>query len=207
MKPVHAIAFFVAGTALMILFYKSELLLFLLMSISAMLCLAMDGWKHARMFILSTLIGGVCENLSVMLGAWKYAVSGYLPTPIWVPVGWGLAMILFREGFGNQAHEPKFSKRALALAFGGAILTGFLAPVEYGMVLAFVFVTIALFASRYYKTDELKAGILAGVFGAGMEISCILNGNWHYPFSSWIIPLWLPLAWFNAFLIMRRIAK
>jgi hypothetical protein len=34
-----------------------------------------------------------------------------------------------------------------------------------------------------------------------------MAGNWHYSAAMFGTPLWLPLCWFNAFLIMRRIAR
>jgi hypothetical protein len=50
-------------------------------------------------------------------------------------------------------------------------------------------------------------GLCAAVLGTGMETVCILAGNWQYSAAMFGTPLWLPLCWFNAFLIMRRIVR
>ena len=81
MKTSHAILFFIAGTALMVLFYSNELLLLGLMGISTAACLAVDRWKNARKFVIATLIGGMCENIAVMMGAWGYSNAGFLFAP------------------------------------------------------------------------------------------------------------------------------
>lgn len=208
MKPAVGIGCFAAGTLLMIAFYWNELLLTGLMLCAAMICLAIDDWKNLKLFVVATLVGGLCENITVMMGAWGYANTNYIFAPLWVPIGWGMAMVIFEEAFTKDAHAPRFSKRAILAAFSGAFLTGVFAPVEVFMALCFAIATAVFFALGFYRMDELRAGILAGVFGAGMEVTCILAGNWHYPFAiTAVIPLWLPFAWFNAFLIMRRITK
>ena len=190
--------------------FRSELLLFFLMSISAIGCLAIDKWKNTKKFLLAMIVGGICENLAVMLGAWSYSNAGFLFAPIWLPVGWGMCVVLLDEAFAKDAYNPKFSKRALALAFGGTMLTGIAFQSELGVLFAFAVVTAALIASGFYHRSEVKAGMAAAALGSVMETACIITGNWHYSVA-WLsafgvaVTLWLPLCWFNAFLIMRRI--
>lgn len=209
-RPLYAIGFFVAGTALMMFLFRNELLLFLLMGISAIGCLAIDDWKNTKKFLLAMIIGGICENMAVMLGAWSYSNAGFLSAPVWLPVGWGMCVVLLEEAFTKDAHNPRFSKRALAMAFGGTLLTGFAFQSEFLVLFSFLAVTAILIATGFYHRSEVKAGIAAAILGTVMETACIISGNWHYSTAllsafGVAVTVWLPLCWFNAFLIMRRI--
>lgn len=194
----------------MMFLFRSELLLFFLMSASAIGCLAIDKWKNTKKFLLAMIVGGICENLAVMLGAWNYSNARFLFAPIWLPIGWGMCVVLLDEAFAKDTYNPKFSKRALALAFGGTLLTGIAFRSELGVLFAFIVVTGVLLATGFYRRSEVKAGIAAAALGSTMEAACIISGNWHYS-AAWLsalgvaAPIWLPLCWFNAFLIMRRI--
>ncbi len=207
MRPAYAISFFLAGTALMMRFYGQELLLLALMSLSAAACLAIDGWRNARMFAVATLVGGACENIAVMLGAWSYTNAGFLYAPLWLPVGWGMSVVLLEEAFAKGAHAPRFSKRAVVMAFGGTVLTAASFQSEIGVLLAFMAVTATLLLAKYYHRSEIGMGLFAAAFGTAMETVCIMAGNWEYSVAMLGTPLWLPLCWFNAFLIMRRIVR
>lgn len=202
-----AIGFFIAGTLLMVLFFRSELLLFFILSACSLACLAIDKWKNVKTFLIAMLIGGACENIAVGLGAWSYSFSSYLYAPLYLPVGWGMSVVLLEEAFAAKAHQPKFSKSALFMAFGGTIATGISFASEIGVFFCFIAITFALFAAGYYQRSEIRAGLLAAVFGTAMETANIMAGNWHYSAAMLGTPIWLPLCWFNAFLIMRRIAK
>ncbi len=212
MKREQAVAFFIAGTLMMMFLYKEELLLFALMSACSAACLAMDGWRNTRKLVLGMLVGGACENIAVMLGAWSYSNAGFLYAPLWLPVGWGMAVVLLEEAFATDSEQPAFSKKSIAMAFGGTILTGLSFSSEMGVLAGFVGVSVILVASGFYHRSELKAGVMAAIFGTAMESACIVAGNWRY--SSAVLaaiglaaPIWLPLCWFNAFLIMRRIIR
>ena len=188
MKAIHAILFFIAGTALMVLFYSNELLLFGLMGISTLACLAMDKWKNARKFIIATLIGGVCENMAVMMGAWDYSNAGFLFAPLWLPVGWGLAVVLLDEMM-PKIHSPSFKLSAPLFAFGGTIATGFVYISEFGTLLAFAAITGFFILTGFYHRSELKAGVLAALLGTGMEATCIIFGSWQYTVAALGTPL------------------
>jgi uncharacterized membrane protein YoaT (DUF817 family) len=212
MRPALAILFFIAGTLLMMFLYREELLLLILMAGSSMACLAVDGWKNTKKLLAAMLVGGACENVAVMLGAWSYSNAGYLYAPLWLPVGWGMAVVLLEEAFSKNAHAPEFSKKSLAMAFGGTIITGVSSSNEMGVLFGFAIVTIALFLAGFYHRSEIRMGIFAAIFGTIMESACIITGNWQYTAAALSVfglaaPLWLPLCWFNAFLIMRRIIR
>lgn len=207
MRPALAVAFFIAGTLAMAFFYREELLLLGIMSAASALCLSIDNWRNLKPFLIATAVGGVCENLAVMLGAWSYSNANFLFAPLWLPVGWGMAVVLLEEGFSAGAHLPRFSKRAVAMAFGGTIITALSAPVEMSVAFGFLAVTAALLLSGYYHRSEVRVGLAAALLGTAMESACIISGNWQYSFAALGTPLWLPLCWFNAFLIMRRIIR
>jgi len=205
MKPLYAILFFIAGTMMIAVLNAYELPLLALMLISSGTILALDRWRNLRCFFISVLVGGACEAICVMLGVWKYSMQNYFLLPLWVPIAWGMAMVLFEEAFTKNVESPRFQKKAVAMSFGGALLTGFASASEFSALFSFVVVTLILVVSGFYKRSELKAGVMAGLFGAGMEVVCIAAGGWHYPVAIFNAPIWLPLAWFNAFLIMRRV--
>lgn len=204
MKNSHAILFFIIGTAMMVFLHTNELLLSAVMGIAAIAVLAADKWKNTKMFLIAMVVGGLCENLAVYLDAWSYTNASYIFTPLWLPIGWGMAVILIEEAFGKSI-PVKFSKKAVLLAFTGTFLTGIFAPEEIGVLGLFAVATVLLFLLKKYKKQEFMIGVMAAIFGTLMETACILAGAWHYNYAMFGTPIWLPLCWFNAFLIMRRI--
>jgi uncharacterized membrane protein YoaT (DUF817 family) len=203
MKPPLAIAFFIAGTVLMATLWQQELLLLALMSAAAALLLYIDRWKSAKHFILATLIGGACENIAVMMGAWHYANAGYLFAPLWLPIGWGMAVVLLEDAFATQA-EAKPSQKSAVVALLGTVGAGMSFHNEFFLLFAFAAATAGLFVIGYHRKQDIFPGIMAAVFGTAMETACIMAGAWQYSAAMFGTPLWLPLCWFNAFLIMRR---
>ena len=59
-------------------------------------------------------------------------------------------------------------------------------------------------ANHHIAHDTEARKQVAAVLGTAMETACILAGSWHYSVAMLGTPLWLPLCWFNAFLIMRK---
>ncbi len=206
MKPKYALAVFALGTILMMFLYKIEILLFALLAICSLFCLAIDKWKYAKRFLIAVIVGGACENIAVMLGGWSYANAHYLFAPLWLPVGWGMAVVLIEHAFPMKS-MPKFSKRALAMAFAGAILTSVYSSNEFTVLFGFLAITGILIYKKFYDQTELFTGVMAAILGTAMESLCIITGNWHYAVAFLGTPIWLPLCWFNAFLIMRRITS
>lgn len=203
MKPHLAAAFFVAGTAAMVMLWREELLLFGIMVAASALLLAMDGWKRAKHFLIATLVGGACENLAVFMGAWHYADAGWLFAPLWLPVGWGMAAVLIDEAFARSA-PARPSGWSVLLAFAGTAGAGMAFRSEISLLFLFAVATAGLFLAGYHRKQDVIPGVMAAVFGTAMETACIMAGAWHYSVAMFGTPLWLPLCWFNAFLIMRR---
>jgi uncharacterized membrane protein YoaT (DUF817 family) len=206
MKPPLAIAFFVAGTILMATLWRNELLLLGLMSAATALLLYVDGWRKARHFAIAMLIGGACENIAVMMGAWHYANANYLFAPLWLPVGWGIAVVLLDDAVAAGV-PAKPSRKSAIVALFGTVGAGMLFHNEFLLLLAFAGATGLLFLVGYHRRQDIVPGILAAVLGTAMETACILAGGWQYSVAMFGTPLWLPLCWFNAFLIMRRVMR
>jgi hypothetical protein len=205
-SPAVALAFFAMGTFLMALLYGNELLLFAVIVVFTAAHLAYGKWKKAKRFLVAALVGGTCENMAVLLGAWGYSNAHYLPIPIWMPVGWGLAALLLDEALpgGEGLH---FSWKALAAAFAGTFMLRFTYWSELLTILSFAAAIIGFFLLEHLKKEELAAGLAAAFLGTAMESINIIAGNWHYTAARFGTPLWLPLCWFSAFLIMRRIMR
>ncbi len=205
MRPVYALLIFAIGTVGMMFLYGNELLLTAVMGIAAIIALWLDKWKDAKSFLIAVIVGGACENIAVMMGAWGYANASYLYTPLWLPIGWGVSVILLNDMVCGKIPRPRFSLKALALAFIGTIMTGLVFRNEIALFLLFALATGVLYLLGKYRKEELAPAIIAALLGTGMESACILTGSWHYSAAVFGTPIWLPLCWFNAFLIMRRI--
>lgn len=206
MKSFVAILFFIIGTLAMVFFYEDEILLLGIMAMFSIIVLAIDKWKNNKQFFIAMIVGGICENLAVFLGGWKYAYADYIFTSLWLPIGWGAGVILLKEAFAKNV-PVTFSKKFLVLAIVGAGLTALFHEKELILVLTYLLVTIIFFFFKYYKLEEIRIGIMAAIFGTVMEGVCMMAGAWGYNTAMFTVPLWLPLCWFNAFLIMRRIIK
>jgi uncharacterized membrane protein YoaT (DUF817 family) len=203
MKPYLAVGFFIVGTLLMAALWQQELLLLALMAAASALVLWLDRWQRAKQFLVAVLIGGACENIAVMMGAWGYANSGWLVAPLWLPLGWGMAVVLLDEAFAAGVPARASPKSAL-VALAGTVGVGMVYRAELATALAFAAATALLFAIGYHRKEGIMPGVMAALFGTAMETACILAGAWHYSAAVLGTPLWLPLCWFNAFLIMRR---
>lgn len=202
-----AIVFFVIATGFLMAFYQNELLLTAIIGAGIIFVLSLDKWKRTKDFLVATLVGGLCENIAVFLGAWKYTNANYLFTPLWLPIGWGISVVLFEEAFTSKSIEVEFSKKSIFMAFGGTILAASTASNELVVLGAFIGITGILFLTGYYKRSEILVGLCAAIFGTMMETANILASNWQYNYAVFGTPIWLPLCWFNAFLIMRRIIR
>jgi len=206
MEAKYAIAIFCIGSVVLALGYHHEVALAAIVALFSAIVLAIDKWKYLKEYVIAVIVGGSCENLSVALGGWSYANSNFLFAPLWLPLGWGFSFVLFEDAFGG-AVPVKFSWWAILLAIGGAAAAAFFAPNELLVLALFVTATIVLFYSGFYKKEEFKLGLYAAALGTIMETISILMGNWEYSAAVLETPLWLPLCWFNAFLIMRRIVQ
>ena len=64
---------------------------------------------------------------------------------------------------------------------------------------------LTVFALRYFhKKADIFVFLLGGMMGASAESVCIYFGAWRYSNSTYLIPLWLPILWGLASLVIRR---
>jgi len=206
LKLWQGILLFFVGSFLIALLYADEILLTAAVILVGIATLAIDKWKNVKHFFVAMAVGGTCENLAVALGGWSYANAGFLFTPLWLPIGWGLSVVVMDELLGKRL-KVNFTWVALGLAFAGAAFASLLAPDEGLLLAAFSAVTLLLFRSGFYKKQEIAGGVVAAIMGTAMETISILAGNWEYTAAVFLTPIWLPLCWFNAFLIMRRVMR
>ena len=206
MKPLIAIAYFVLGSICLAALHHDEILLAGIVLLFSALMLMQCSRESLKKYAVAVLVGGFCENTAVWLGGWSYSGAAFLPAPLWLPLGWGFTIIIFEEAFGKKI-PVKFSVFAVPLAIIGAVATALLGSSEFLALGLFALVTVALFAAKFYMREEMLLGAYAAVLGTAMEALSIFAGNWDYPHAIVGVPLWLPLCWFNAYLIMRRIIR
>lgn len=206
MKPLVALAIFIIGSLCLAAFYPWEILLAVAVGAFSIAAIAHCGLRNLKSYIIAVLAGGFCENTAVWLGGWKYTNAAFLPAPLWLPLGWGFSILLFEEAFGKKI-PVKFSPRAALLAVGGTVAAALLSGNELLVLGLFVLVTVVLFKTEFYKREEFVLGVYAAALGTFMEALSIFTGNWQYSAAILQVPLWLPLCWFNAYLIMRRIIR
>jgi len=97
--------------------------------------------------------------------------------------------------------------------FIAAIITSYLKTItnftgELLITLTYSLIILILFLTRY-KKQELKIFIFGVIAGIIVEAwgKIILLFSWQTFNSIFPIPLWLPIAWGFAFIIMRRIGN
>ncbi len=206
MKPLYSLLFFAIGSLLIAFLYQDEMVLTAVVAIGCIAVLEMDRWKNLKKFLVAVAVGGACENIAVWLGGWGYANAGFLFTPLWLPLGWGFSVLLLEESFAKNA-PAYFSWKAVLLAFAGTVLAALASSDEGVTLFLFSAFTLGAFRFGFYSPLEIKAGVAAAILGTAMEGISIWTGNWQYPVAMLGVPLWLPLCWMNAFLIMRRIIR
>ena len=80
--------------ASVVLLWKYNLILLLVLSILAILMLWMNKSKQEiKTFIFCAFFGAIFESLAILFGVWKYDNPNLLNIPIWLIVLWGIAAI------------------------------------------------------------------------------------------------------------------
>ena len=66
---------------------------------------------------------------------------------------------------------------------------------------------LAIFSLRYFhKKNDVIIFFIGAVIGTGTELVCIYFGAWKYMNPTYLIPLWLPVLWGLAAIVIRRFA-
>jgi len=64
---------------------------------------------------------------------------------------------------------------------------------------------LTIFTLRHFhQKNDFIIFLFGGFFGASTESVCIYFGAWKYSNPTFLIPLWLPILWGIAALVIRR---
>ncbi|NIM47244.1 MAG: DUF2878 family protein [Candidatus Aenigmarchaeota archaeon] len=66
---------------------------------------------------------------------------------------------------------------------------------------------LAIFSLRHFhKKNDVIIFFMGAITGASAELVCIYFGAWKYTNPTYLIPLWLPVLWGIAAIVIRRFA-
>lgn len=89
---------FVIGVFLIVVFYENTVLLAVLLFVAWSFALKFWHKKHdAYFFIVGAIIGTIGEIVAVSFGVWQYANPSFLGIPLWLPLAWGLGVVLIKR--------------------------------------------------------------------------------------------------------------
>jgi len=99
MELVGEAAVFLGCTAAVALLYRRPCVLAAVMAATA--AVALFAWPNRRLNLtilaVGAVVGGVGETVCSNAGAWQYAHPTFLGIPLWLPVAWGLVVVLIRR--------------------------------------------------------------------------------------------------------------
>ena len=93
---------FSTGIAMISLFWRNNLLLLSLLALVSLT--GMKKWYKRRdvyLFITGAVIGPIGEIVCIHFGVWQYANPTFLGIPVWLPLVWGLAVMLVKRIAGT----------------------------------------------------------------------------------------------------------
>ena len=94
---VFEAALFAYGVGATAWCYERPVLLTLLWVVAVVPALAVwRGWSAVRLFVLGAIVGPTAEAIAVSAGAWAYAHPSFLGIPLWLPLGWGVVVLLIK---------------------------------------------------------------------------------------------------------------
>jgi hypothetical protein len=94
---VLGVAVFLAGGGEIALFHGRPMLLTALLVVTAALVVGLRFRFRGRviaLYGLGALLGPAGEMVAMTTGTWHYADPAFLGIPIWLPFGWGLAVVV-----------------------------------------------------------------------------------------------------------------
>ncbi|ODS40695.1 MAG: hypothetical protein A7315_07925 [Candidatus Altiarchaeales archaeon WOR_SM1_79] len=92
------IVLFIVGVSFISLFYMNNILLTVLLAL--LLVFVLKFWCRKNdiyFFVFGAVIGMSAEVVAVHFGAWQYANPSILEIPVWLPIAWGLVVVLIRR--------------------------------------------------------------------------------------------------------------
>jgi hypothetical protein len=93
---------FMTGTLLVSLLYPYTELLFVTLLFAGAITLKLWHKKDdVYYFILGATLGPFAEIFHIYFGVWQYTTPHFLGLPIWLPLGWGLFIIILNRVVGT----------------------------------------------------------------------------------------------------------
>tara|TARA_Y100000034_G_C6870965_1_gene397651 strand:- start:808 stop:1158 length:351 start_codon:yes stop_codon:yes gene_type:complete len=89
---------FVVAIALIVKFYRNNFLLTILLIIGWIV--AMKIWHDKDdiyFFVMAGILGPIGEIIAIHFGVWSYANPSFLGIPVWLPLVWGLSIMLIKR--------------------------------------------------------------------------------------------------------------
>lgn len=65
------------------------------LTITSILLLKITQWRYVRAYIFCAVFGSLGEIIAIWAGAWQYSKPQFAGIPIWLPLIWGSAAVLF----------------------------------------------------------------------------------------------------------------
>ena len=95
---IFDIVLFGVGILFIVLFYQNNILLTVLLFVAWLFALKFWHKKHdAYFFIVGAIVGPIGEIVAISFGVWQYTNPSFLGIPIWLPLVWGLAVVLIKR--------------------------------------------------------------------------------------------------------------
>ena len=86
---------FISSIVVTSLFWKNNILLFIILLILSLIILYIDNFKFLKTYICCGLFGAFAEIVAVTTNPWIYTNPSIMRIPIWLPLLWGIASISF----------------------------------------------------------------------------------------------------------------
>ena len=85
------------GITLIALLYQNNLLLTIILLLSFLLTLKFWRREDILLFFVGAIIGSVSEIIGTNSGVWRYTNPTFLGIPCWLPLVWGLSVVLIKR--------------------------------------------------------------------------------------------------------------
>lgn len=94
---VFEAALFAACAGEIALCHGRPVLLAALLVVTALVAFAFWRGRHVVLiYLVGAIVGPTAEIICVKAGAWTYTNPTFLGIPLWLPLGWGMVILLIR---------------------------------------------------------------------------------------------------------------
>ena len=91
------VSLYIATFVAVIIFWRQSMLLLIILAVISLLLNIVTGWRYIWTYLMCAVLGSLSEVVCIWAGAWHYGDSQFWGIPIWLPLVWGNASILFYE--------------------------------------------------------------------------------------------------------------